>query len=113
MGTRVFSWDASGGSGQIAGGAPVTIYGYQIRATTAATVTIQLLTGTAIANGDNTFPGYNKPTTSSTDEVGGEVVAVSSTSLSGRGWPEHGVYFPYGIYVKLTGGAPAGTVWFK
>jgi len=104
--------DISGGSGLIAGGAPVTIYGYNIQETGGSVnETLVISTGSS-----NTSPGnqeYTKPNGSNGTQVAGEVIAKSATSLYGGDWPAHGAYFPFGIYVKLSGGTPKGVIFYS
>jgi hypothetical protein len=110
--SQIRAADISGGSGLIAGGSPVTLYGYTIEETAGSTnETLVITTGSS-----NTSPGsreYTKPNGSNGTQVAAEVITKSTTSVAGNGWPAHGVYFPFGIYVKLTGGTPKGVVWYS
>lgn len=112
-------------SGVVAGGAPVTIHGYSYQETGGTTnLTLVGLTGANLTGQDNST--YNPAITGSATaktgfteagsggtQVFGEVVTKALTSIGGTGWPAEGVYFEYGIYLKLSGGVAAGTIWYS
>ena len=112
-------------SGLVAGGQPVTIHGYSYQETGGTTnLTLVGLTGANLPNRDNST--YNPAITGSATavtgfdqadsgdtQVFGEVITKALTSVGGTGWPAEGVYFPYGIYLGLSGGVAAGTIWYS
>ena len=122
MRTRV----AALAAGLVAGGQPITFHGYHARETAGTTnLTLLFFTGANIANQDNSTynidvsgqstikTGFTAPTSGGT-EIFGEVVVKSTISAGGQGWPAHGLYLPYGLYVTVAGSTTfTGSIWYS